>query len=266
MAAVDAARAHGGFDGEVEIGGRHDDEGVAAAEFEDGFLDEPAGLGGDGAAGGLAAGDGDCGDALVAKDGLDLADFKQQRLKGAAGKAGATNQRLDRESALRDVRRMLEQADVACHQRGREKAEDLPEGEVPRHDGEHDAERIPAHIAVVGLGVGWLRAQGCGRRDRRSSGRRRRTSGSRASGFERLAHLERDQRGKVFGLVFKDGGELAHAEGAMLERHVCVGAEGIVGEGDLLTRGSSVRGSKLRSSLSVAGLMDSMAMPACALL
>ena len=68
LAAVDAARTHGGFDREVEVGGRHDDEGVAATKLEHGLLDEPAGLGGDGAAGGLAAGDGDRGDALVGED------------------------------------------------------------------------------------------------------------------------------------------------------------------------------------------------------
>ena len=56
-------------------------------------------------------------------------------------------------------------------------------------------------------------------------------------GFEGLAHLERDEGGEVFGLVLQNGGELAHAERAMLQRDVCVGAEGVGGEGDLLARG-----------------------------
>ncbi len=56
-------------------------------------------------------------------------------------------------------------------------------------------------------------------------------------GFERLAHLERDEGGEIFRFVFEDGGELAHPQGAMLQRHVGVGAEGVGGEGDLLTRG-----------------------------
>ena len=77
LAAVDAARSDCGFDGEVEVGRGHDDEGVAAAKLKDGFFDEPAGLGADGAAGGLAAGEGNCGDPLVAKDGFDLIDFEQ---------------------------------------------------------------------------------------------------------------------------------------------------------------------------------------------
>ncbi len=44
------------------------------------------------------------------------------------------------------------------------------------------------------------------------------------------------ERGEFSGLVFQDGGELSHPEGAMLQRHVRVGAEGLVGESDLLPR------------------------------
>ena len=174
LAGVDAAGFDGGFDGDVEVGGGHDDEGVAAAEFEDGFFDEPSGLGGDGAASGLAAGDGDGGDALVGEDGFDLAGFDEEGLEGAAGKAGAADEGLDGERALGDVGGVLEQADVAGHECGREEAEDLPEGEVPGHDGEDDAERVPADVGVVSR-WGWIRARGCGRRCRRSSGRRWRT-------------------------------------------------------------------------------------------
>ena len=144
----------------------------------------------------------------------------QQRLKGASREAGATNQRLDRESALGDVGRVFEQGDVAGHQRGREKTEDLPEGEVPGHDGEDDAERVPADVAVVVLGWNGLGredaggvlgvvAAGVGALEDLESG-----------GFERLAHLECDQRGQVFGLVLEDGGELAHAESAVFQRDV----------------------------------------------
>src|SRR5207249_3266898 len=90
LAAVDAACAHGGLYSEVKVSGRHDDEGVAPTEFEDGFFDEPAGLGSNGTAGGLAAGEGDCGDPFVAKDSLDLTDFKQEGLEGSSREAGAT--------------------------------------------------------------------------------------------------------------------------------------------------------------------------------
>ena len=60
---------------------------------------------------------------------------------------------------------------------------------------------------------------------------------SRRAACERLAHLDGDERGEVVGLVFEDGGELAHAESAVLERDGGVGAEGFGGEGDLVARG-----------------------------
>ena len=184
----------------VEVGRGHDDEGIAAAEFEDGLLDEPSGLGGDGAAGGFAAGEGDGGDALVGEHHLHLAGFDEQRLERAAGKAGAAHQGFDGERALGHVGGVLEQADVAGHQRGREEAEDLPEGEVPGHDGEHDAERIPAHVGVGRLRCRRVRAQGCGRRGRRSSGRRlaHLTISARDCG-DGLAHLGGDERGEFGG-------------------------------------------------------------------
>ena len=103
LTAVDATRAHGGLNGEVEIGGRHDDERVAAAKLKHGFLDEPAGLGTDRATGRLAAGEGDSCDPLVGEDGLDLVDFEQQGLERASWEACAAYKRLNRKRALRDV-------------------------------------------------------------------------------------------------------------------------------------------------------------------
>ena len=103
LAVVEDAGLDGGADGFVEVGGRHDDEGVGAAELEHGTLDEPAGLGGDGAAGGLGTGDGDGGDTLVGDDGLDLLGFDEQRLKGASREAGAADERLNGHGGLGDV-------------------------------------------------------------------------------------------------------------------------------------------------------------------
>ena len=79
-------------------------------------------------------------------------NFEQECLEDAARKTGAADQRLNCEGALRDVRSVFEQSDVAGHLRGSKEAEDLPEGEVPGHDGEYDAEGIPPHIAVVLFG------------------------------------------------------------------------------------------------------------------
>ena len=56
LAVVHDARLHGGRHGVVEIGGRHDDERIAAAELEHGLLDVLPGVRGDARAGRLAAG------------------------------------------------------------------------------------------------------------------------------------------------------------------------------------------------------------------
>ena len=129
----------------------------------------------------------------------------EQRLEGAAGKAGAAHQGFDGERALGHVGGVLEQADVARHQRGREKAEDLPEGEVPGHDGEHDAERVPADVGVVGSDV-----DGLGRED---AGGVVGVVAADAGAFEDfgaglrdgLAHLGGDERGEVGGLLSPAG-------------------------------------------------------------
>ncbi len=54
-----------------------------------------------------------------------------------------------RERALRHVRGVLEQPDVAGHQRRRGEPEHLPEREVPGHDGQHRPERLVADEAAA---------------------------------------------------------------------------------------------------------------------
>ena len=58
LAVVDGAGLGGHLGGTVEIGAGHDDERVAAAQFENGLLDLPARCGRHLRAGGLAAGEG----------------------------------------------------------------------------------------------------------------------------------------------------------------------------------------------------------------
>ncbi len=224
LAVVDAA----GFDciryGGVEIGGGEDDVGVGAAEFEDGLLDEPAGLGGDGAAGGLGAGEGDGDDAGVVEEVFYLAGFDEEGLEDAAGKAGAAHEGFNRQGTLRHVGCVLQEADVAGHERGGEETEDLPEGEVPGHDGEDDAEGVVADVAIfllraVGLlGDDALGSEDAGRRCRRSSGRRRRSGDLGAGRDEGFAHLGGHGDGELFDVGFEERGEAAHPEDALVER------------------------------------------------
>ena len=52
------------------------------------------------------------------------------------------------ERATRRVGRVLEQQRVAGHQGGGRRPHDLPEGKVPRHDREHDAQRPEGDVAA----------------------------------------------------------------------------------------------------------------------
>ena len=80
----------------------------------------------------------------VLDDLLDGARGHEERLERALGEARPAQDVFDRQRALRHVRRVLEQPDVARHQRGRGEAEHLPVREVPRHDRQHRAERLVA--------------------------------------------------------------------------------------------------------------------------
>jgi hypothetical protein len=127
-------------------------------------------------------------------------------LERAAWEARAADEGLDGEGALRDVGGVLEEADVASHERWREEAEDLPEREVPRHDGEDDAEGIVADVGLFVLGLVVL-----GGEDLRGViGVEAAASGAlgdlRAGGGEGLAHLGCHGRGELFGVGFEEEG------------------------------------------------------------
>ena len=59
----------------------------------------------------------------------------------------------DRKRTARHVGGVFQDPRVAGHEPWRREAEDLPEREVPRHDGQHDAERIERDKALTGLGL-----------------------------------------------------------------------------------------------------------------
>gem|GEM_PF-4445429 len=233
LAVVDAARLDGMGDGFVEVGGGEDDEGVGAAEFEHGLLDEPSGLGGDGAAGGLGTGDGDGGNAAVGEEAFDLAGLDEEGLEAAAGEAGAADEGLDLESALGDIGGVLEQGDVAGHEGGSGEAEDMPEGEVPGHDGEDDADGV---IADVALGVAG--GDVFGGEDARCVLGVVAAGGSAlgdflARGGKRFAHLGGHERGEIVDIGFEDRGEATHPEDALVERFAGVRFGSVGRDGEL---------------------------------
>src|SRR4029077_14746090 len=78
--------------------------------------------------------------------------FDEQRLKNAFIESGAAKDLFNRERALRHVGGVLEQADIARHQRRRGESENLPERKIPGHDGEDWSERFVMDVATPGGG------------------------------------------------------------------------------------------------------------------
>ena len=68
-----------------------------------------------------------------------------------SGNPALAEQALDGQRALRHVRRVLQQHDVAGHQRRRGEPEHLPERKIPGHDREHGAHRLVANVAPAGF-------------------------------------------------------------------------------------------------------------------
>ncbi len=133
---------------------------------------------------------------------------------------------------------MLEQSDVARHERGGGEAHDLPEREVPRHHGEDDAERPVADqraggarvVDVVGirvlvreqpLGAGGVPAHRLGALGRLRAGRR-----------DGLAHLDGHGAGDGVAVLVEEVGGPVQPGRALFEGGGAVLAEGLRGGGD----------------------------------
>lgn len=108
LAAVDDSGLDCRIRGLVQVSARHNDERIAAAEFENGFLDLLACLAGHVAAGGLTACQGYSRDAGVIKHAWNLIGFDEQRLKLAIREARAAEDFFDCQRALRHVGGMFQ--------------------------------------------------------------------------------------------------------------------------------------------------------------
>src|SRR3954463_6670220 len=153
LAGVLDACGHGGLDGLVEVRAGEDDVRVATTQLEDDFLEIATTCLADATARALAARQRGGGDARVLQDLRNLVAPDEERLERAFREAGLRDEIFHRERALRDVRGVLEEPDVARGERGCREADHLPEREVPGHHGQHDAEGLVAHerTACVGL-------------------------------------------------------------------------------------------------------------------
>ena len=111
----------------IEVSAGHHDEGIAAAEFEDHFLDSLRRARADFYTRAFAAGQSSRGDAGIVQDAVHLVGADQQSLKRALGKAGLQQNFFNFQRALRNVGRVFQKAHVAGHQSRRDEAEHLPE-------------------------------------------------------------------------------------------------------------------------------------------
>ena len=130
---------------------------------------------------------------------------------------------------------MLEDPDVAGHQRRRDESNGLPEREVPRHHRQHHPERLPAGVSalradlrrlgrLVGqelLGVLGVITETLGALEHFSFGR-----------LEGLTHLEGHHRPDVVGFLLEQVSGGVRPLGALRERGVAIVEEALVSAAD----------------------------------
>ena len=134
----------------------------------------------------------------------------QQSLKRAVGKARATEDVRDRQGALRHVRSVLEQTNVAGHQRRRGETKNLPEGKIPWHDRQHNPQRLKVHVAFRGVSFDDLIREmllcGLGVIATNPGA----LLGFLRGGLNGLSHLGRHQPRVVILFIFQDLGDAQH--------------------------------------------------------
>ncbi len=224
----------GGADRGVQIGRRHNDERVAAAELEHGRLDLVTGDSAHRLAGRLASGQRGRRDPGITQDGFDGSRANKQRLEAAVREAASGDDVGQVQRALRHVRRVLEQADVSGHQCRCGEPNRLPQGEVPWHHRQDHPERLVSAVGRrrpdLGRIGGFVGQQRLG-----VFGVVAKTLGAlQCLGFgrgQRLAHLERHHRGGLVGLGFQQVGGGIGPPGALGEAGLAVVGEPPVGPG-----------------------------------
>jgi hypothetical protein len=225
LAVVDGAGGDRGRRRLLDLRRGQHHERVAAAELEHALLDAAGGPAADRGAGALAAGERHRRDARVVDQPFHFARGDEQRPKAARRIAGAPEQLFDRERRLRHVRGVLQERDVARHERRRREAHDLPEREVPRHHGEDRAERLVTHEAVAGVGRDAL----VGEEALRVLGVEAADPGALFDfadrSPDRLAHLERHRLGETPLVALEDRGGRVELLGALGKRGLAPGAE-----------------------------------------
>lgn len=169
-------------------------------------------------AGAFAAGESNGNDAIIGNQIGDGVGSDQQGLKRAIVEAGAKKDLFDGERALRDVRGVLEQTDIARHQCRCSEAENLPERKIPGHHGEHRTEglkcdprlaRLHLYFPVAKKRLGIVCVVAAGSRAFLSLG---------DCPLYRLPHLERHQLPETPLLLLENQCDGAHSLRPVLER------------------------------------------------
>src|SRR6185503_15911845 len=131
LSVINRARFYGRSYCFFEIRRRHDDERIAATEFEHRLLDLFPCDARHAAPCGFASSERCSDDTRVFEYALHNIGTNQQSLKRAFREPGPTEDVLNRQRTLRYVRRVLEQPHVTSHQCGRSETKDLPKRKIP---------------------------------------------------------------------------------------------------------------------------------------
>ncbi len=125
--------------------------------------------------------------------------------------AGAEQNVFNRQGALRHVRSVLQQPDVAGHQARRDEAKHLPEGKIPGHHRQHGPQRLVANVTADRLGLHRL----VGQQPLGMFGIVAAGPGAfvclAASGRKGFSHLGGHQAAEDFALDLQDFGRPQHA-------------------------------------------------------
>lgn len=194
-----------------------------------GFFQDGAGQGGDRPSGGRAAGQGDGLDQGILNDRRQARGAHQQRAKQRGWESGLMENRFDGQGAAADVGGVFEHGGVASHQRRNGKTEHLPEGEIPGHDGQHDAQGLKGHIAFRGVARDDFRGQETGAVVGIILANPGAFFDFRASLSDRLAHFVRHELRIVSLVTTQDQRHLTQPGGAVVKFRAAPTPEGLVG-------------------------------------
>src|SRR6201998_3031654 len=136
LAVVEVARRHGELHGLRKIGVLQNDEWIGTAEFQPRSLSDSGRFLRNGAAGADAAGDGDGPHPRIGDDGRTRLNRDCKVHIQSFGATGVAHQGLQRLGTALDRFGVLDESGIADKGCGVEEAQHLPEGYVPRRNGE----------------------------------------------------------------------------------------------------------------------------------